>query len=69
MLPMIVHEVFVLIVTGYAFWKQHYKLQHVPAPELSLIFCLCGIMSAYLNFLANNGGFGKMEEGGCTNHA
>ncbi|XP_067943512.1 dynein axonemal heavy chain 6-like [Watersipora subatra] len=50
------------IEKGYVFWRQHYKQQHVPAPELSLVFCLCGILSAFINFLANNGGFGEVME-------
>lgn len=50
---------------GYDFWRTQYRNQHVPAPELSLISCLCGIMSSFINFLANNGGFAQPKEGWC----
>ncbi|KAH3851244.1 hypothetical protein DPMN_093724, partial [Dreissena polymorpha] len=47
---------------GLRFFKKHQKFQCVPAPEMSLISCLCHILSAFLDFMSKNGGFGSLDK-------
>jgi len=47
------------IEKGLKFFQKHKKYQCVPAPEMSLISCLCHIMSAFFDFMSKNGGFGN----------
>ena len=44
---------------GLAFFRENYKQQFIPAPESSLVSCLCAILSALLTFLSRSDAFGK----------
>ena len=47
---------------GLRFFQKYYKHQCVPAPEMSLISCLCHILSAFFDFIGKHGGFGNPGE-------
>jgi dynein heavy chain len=44
---------------GLGFVKQFHKHLMLPTPELSLINCLCSILTALFDFMSKNGGFGS----------
>ena len=52
---------------GMAFIKLYNKWQMVPAPEMSFIMSLCNILSAFIDFMAKNGGFGSAGKRHGTN--
>ena len=43
---------------GLAFVRQYRNLLTIPVPEMAIIRCLCGLLSAYFDFMIINGGFG-----------
>ena len=43
---------------GLAFAALHKRFQLIPAPDMSFVVSLCSILSAYIEFLGKNGGFG-----------
>lgn len=47
---------------GLRFFNKHSKYQCVPAPELSLIACLCHILSAFFEFMSKHSGFGNPDK-------
>ncbi len=47
---------------GLDFVKRYSKYQTVPAPSMSLVACLCNILTAFLDFMAKHGGFGQPGE-------
>ncbi|XP_071833092.1 dynein axonemal heavy chain 6-like isoform X4 [Apostichopus japonicus] len=44
---------------GLEFIQQHNRYKHLPVTDLSLVATLCYLLSAFLDFLGKNGGFGK----------
>ena len=44
---------------GLGFVHQYEKHLMVPTPNMSIINCLCNIMTAFFDFMAKNGGFGN----------
>lgn len=44
---------------GLRFLKHHSQFLFLPAPEMSIISCLCNILSAYIDFIGSHGGFGN----------
>ncbi|XP_064622088.1 dynein axonemal heavy chain 6-like isoform X2 [Lineus longissimus] len=46
---------------GLDFVSQNAKEQLVPAPEMSLVMCLCNILSAFFDFINKHGGFAKPD--------
>jgi len=43
---------------GLIFVRQYSKQQTIPVPEMSLVMCLCNILTAFIDFMAKHGGFG-----------
>ena len=43
---------------GMEFRQQNKKSLMLPMPELSIVTCLCNIMSAFFDFMSKHGGFG-----------
>ena len=43
---------------GLEFRRQNKKYLILPLPDLSLVTCLCNILSAFFDFMAKHGGFG-----------
>ncbi|OWF46435.1 Dynein heavy chain 6, axonemal [Mizuhopecten yessoensis] len=50
------------IEKGLRFARKYVRFQSIPAPEMCLISCLCHILSAFLDFMAKNGGFGTPDK-------
>ena len=44
---------------GLGFVHQYEKHLMVPTPNMSIINCLCNIMTAFFDFMSKNGGFGN----------
>ena len=51
---------------GLKFTRTYAKNQMLPTPELSIIACLCNILTAFFDFMAKNGGFGKAGKSAST---
>ena len=47
------------IEKGFKFFQNHKRFQCVPAPDMSIISCLCHILSAFFDFMSKHGGFGN----------
>ena len=47
------------IEKGIKFIQRHTRFQPIVAPELSTIMTLCNILTAYFDFMLQNGGFGN----------
>ncbi|WAR20146.1 DYH6-like protein, partial [Mya arenaria] len=47
---------------GLRFFHKYHKFQCVPAPEMSLVSCLCHILTAFFDFMGKNGGFGSPDK-------
>ncbi|XP_069117336.1 dynein axonemal heavy chain 6-like isoform X3 [Argopecten irradians] len=50
------------IEKGLRFARKYIRFQSIPAPEMCLVSCLCHILSAFLDFMAKNGGFGAPDK-------
>ncbi|XP_033124826.1 dynein heavy chain 6, axonemal-like [Anneissia japonica] len=46
---------------GLDFVHAHAKQQHVPATDMNIISMLCHLLSAFVNFMGKNGGYGKRD--------
>ncbi|XP_071080158.1 dynein axonemal heavy chain 6-like [Haliotis cracherodii] len=47
---------------GLSFLRKYKRFQVLATPELSIISCICNILSAYLDFMNKHGGFGNPDK-------